>query len=77
MNPDPSLLRAALIGYESQLMQIEQAIAELRRQLKITSPGQAAPEKAHRRTMSAAAKRRIAAAQKKRWAAYRKSKKSK
>jgi len=77
MNLDPSLLRAALIGYENQLVQIEQAIAELRRQLKISSSEQAAPGKARKRTMSAAAKRRIAAAQKKRWAAYRKAKKSK
>lgn len=77
MNLDPSLLRAALIGYENQLMQIEQAIAELRRQLNMTSPGQPTPAKARKRTMSAAAKRRIAAAQKKRWAAYRKAKKSK
>lgn len=77
MNLDPSLLRAALIGYENQLMQIEQAIAELRRQLKITAPDQPTPAKERKRTMSAAAKRRIAAAQKKRWAAYRKAKKSK
>jgi hypothetical protein len=77
MNLDPSLLQAALLGYENQLMQIEKAMAELRRQLKMTAPAGSAPAKTRKRTMSAAAKRRIAAAQKKRWAAYRKSKNSK
>ena len=78
MNLDPALLRAALIGYENQLAQIEEAMADLRRRLKIASPAPAAgTAKPQRRGMSAAAKRRIAAAQKKRWAAYRKAKKSK
>jgi multidrug resistance efflux pump len=77
MTLDPALLRAALIGYENQLAEIEKAIAELRRKLKIASPGVAAPVKTGRRGMSAAARRRIAAAQKKRWAAYRKAKKGK
>ena len=78
MNLDPSLLRAALIGYEKQLAEIEKAMAELRRKLRMTSPGAApAPGKAVKRAMSAAARRRIAAAQKKRWAAYRKAKGSK
>ena len=76
MNLDPSLLRAALIGYEKQLAEIEKAMAELRRKLRMTAPG-AAPAKAAKRAMSAAARRRIAAAQKKRWAAYRKAKGSK
>lgn len=79
MNLDPAFLRAALIGYENQLAEIEKAMADLRRRLKIASPAAAAagPAKAGRRGMSAAARRRIAAAQKKRWAAYRKSKKAK
>ena len=76
MNFDPSFLRAALSGYESQLMRIEKAMAELRRKLKIKSPAGAGPAR-RRKRMSAAARRRIAAAQKKRWAAYRKSKGSK
>ncbi len=77
MTVDPALLRAALIGYENQLAEIEKAMAELRRKLRITSPGAGAPAKTGRRGMSAAARRRIAAAQKKRWAAYRKAKKTK
>jgi len=66
-----------LIGYENQLAEIEKAMAELRRKLRIASPANAAPAKTGRRGMSAAARRRIAAAQKKRWAAYRKAKKAK
>ena len=78
MTVDPALLRAALLGYESQLAQIEEAMAELRRQLKTTTRSEeAAPAKERKRGMSAAARKRIAAAQKKRWAAYRKSKRSK
>ena len=77
MTLDPALLRAALIGYENQLAEIEKAMTELRRKLRITSPGAAGPAKTGRRGMSAAARRRIAAAQKKRWAAYRKAKKAK
>ncbi|HLK51022.1 MAG TPA: hypothetical protein VKT49_22930 [Bryobacteraceae bacterium] len=79
MTLDPALLRAALIGYENQLAEIEKAIADLRRRLKMAGPAPTAAEaeKAPRRSMSAAARRRIAAAQKKRWAAYRKGKKAK
>jgi hypothetical protein len=74
MNVDPALLRAALIGYENQLAQIENAMAEIRRQLRTSGGGEAGPASEGRRGMSAAARKRIAAAQKKRWAAYRKSK---
>ncbi len=76
---DQSLLHAALIGYQNQLAEIENAMAELRRKLRIASPAGAADNKAapRHRTMSPAARRRIAAAQKKRWAAYRKAKASK
>ncbi len=76
MNLDASLLRAALVGYENQLAEIEKAMAELRRQLKVTPAADSAPAQGRKRGMSAAARRRIAAAQKKRWAAYRKSKKN-
>jgi len=74
MNLDPSFLRAALVGYQNQLSEVEQAMADIRRRLKMTpgSDSKAAP--ARKRTMSAAARRRIAAAQRKRWAAYKKSK---
>lgn len=78
MNLDPSLLRAALIGYENQLAEIEKAMAELRSKLKGTSPAKSAAGRPRtKRTMSAAARRRIAEAQKKRWAAYRKAKATK
>jgi len=77
MTLDPALLRAALIGYENQLAQINQAMADIRRQLKITGSTDPAPAKERKRGMSAAARKRIAAAQKKRWAEYRKSKRSK
>lgn len=77
MTLDPALLRAALIGYENQLAQIDKAMAEIRRQLKTAGSGSPAPAKERGRAMSAAARKRIAAAQKKRWAAYRKAKRSK
>jgi len=77
MTLDPALLRAALIGYENQLAQIEKAMAEIRRQLRADGSGSPTPAKERGRTMSAAARKRIAAAQKKRWAAYRKAKRSK
>jgi hypothetical protein len=73
MQMDNSLFAAALVGYESQLQKINDAIAEIRSQLG-QRPGRssaqvvAAPKA--RRTMSAAARKRIAAAQKKRWAAF-------
>jgi hypothetical protein len=77
MNMDPALLRAALIGYENQLAQIDKAMADIRRQLRLTGSAGTAPAQPGRRAMSAAARKRIAAAQKKRWAAYRKNKRSK
>jgi hypothetical protein len=58
-------LRAALIGYEQRLAEIDQQIAELRRRTGQTA---SAPARARRRTMSAAARGKIAAAQRKRWA---------
>jgi hypothetical protein len=76
MTLDPAFLRAALIGYENQLAEIDKAMAEIRRQLRTAGSGSPTPAK-ERRTMSSAARKRIAAAQKKRWAAYRKSKPSK
>jgi len=73
MKVDSSLLEAALIGYQSQLAQIEQTIAELRSKIgqKPASNGGSPVRK--RRRMSAAARKRIAAAQKKRWAEYHKN----
>ncbi len=77
MNLDPSLLRAALVGYENQLAEIENAMADLRRRLRMTGPTESEPAGTRKHGMSAAARKRIAAAQKKRWAAYRKAKASK
>ena len=73
MNLEPALLRAALIGYENQLAQIDKAMSDIRRQLKGGPVSGTAPARTRRRAMSAAARHRIAAAQKKRWAAYRKN----
>jgi hypothetical protein len=70
---DNSLLAAALVGYESQLQKINDAIAEIRSQLGQRpgrSPARVVAAPKTRRTMSAAARKRIAAAQKKRWAAF-------
>ena len=78
MNLDSSLLRAALIGYESELAKIQLAIDDLRRRLNQTpSDGKAATATRRRPRLSAAARKRIAAAQKKRWAAYKKAKAAK
>ena len=74
MKSDPSLLQAALIGYESQLAKIEEAMADLRRRIKTGPDGGSAPASSRKRILSAGARRRIAAAQKKRWAAYKKAK---
>lgn len=71
---DSSILMAAMAGYEFQLQAINEAMAEIRRQLghrssgSSTSPVAGAPHA--RRQMSAEAKKRIAAAQKKRWANF-------
>jgi hypothetical protein len=76
MKSDQSLLQAALVGYQARITEIEQAMAEIRRQLGQKTPGAtSAPaadgkKKGGRRKMSAAGRRRIAAAQKKRWAEY-------
>jgi hypothetical protein len=77
---DDGLLRAALIGYESEKSKIQAAIIEIQARLGHRGPGRprttvvgdgaTAPK---RRKMSASARRRIAAAQK-RWAAVREAK---
>ena len=62
------ILAAALIGFEHQRSEIEEKIAELRRQIdgRVAEP---APERGR---MSAGGRQRIAAAQRKRWAALKK-----
>src|SRR5947209_326170 len=74
---DAEILEAALIGLDRRRSQIEEKMAELRRQIggsdaarKSNAVGsEPAPKK---RTMSAAARRRIAEAQRKRWAESKK-----
>jgi hypothetical protein len=69
-----STLEMALIGYETELRRIVEAIQEIRNQLKQrtgrTAAGVEGGAPKSRRPMTAAAKRRIALAQKKRWAAF-------
>ena len=78
MITDTELLEAALIGLQRRGSDIDEKIADLRRQLGIrggaakTSVGAAAVLGRKRRRMSAAGRRRIAEAQRKRWAALRK-----
>ena len=70
---DPSLLRAALVGYTQELHRIEQAMSDIRARLgrKETAP---ATRPAKKRTLSKEASKRISTAQKKRWEAYRRQK---
>ena len=77
MNVDASFLHAALAGYQNRLAEIDRAMLDLRRQLRVAPQNGDAPAPKRRRKMSAAARRRIAAAQKKRWAAYKKAKAAK
>lgn len=75
---DRETLEAALIGLRLQQEQIEEKMAELRRQVAgrdgTRQLGSAPVRK--RRKMSVAARKRIAAAQKKRWAEFRKKRKA-
>jgi peptidoglycan hydrolase CwlO-like protein len=77
---DQGTLRAALVGYQQQLSQIESKMAELRRQLGGSAP-KAAPSTAkasapRKHRMSAAGRARIAAAQRARWAKVHKAQKA-
>jgi hypothetical protein len=61
---DTSLLEAALIGFEQMRRNVEEKIADIRRQISGNGTPAAAPSQTGRRSL-----RRIAAAQRKRWAA--------
>jgi hypothetical protein len=74
MQSDTSLLQAALVGYQSKLAEIEQAMADIRKKLGTRTSPAAAGTPRKRRDLSAAARKRISAAQKKRWAEYKKQK---
>lgn len=78
---DQGLLAMALVGYESEKVKVEAAIAEIRAKLGQRAAGrpraaanEAEPAGAKPRTLSAAARRRISMAQKKRWATLKKAK---
>lgn len=73
---DMDLLQAALVGYESQRRDIEQRIADIRRQLGSGRASSSFPVKRDR-TISPEGRARIAAAQKKRWAAAKMANKQK
>ena len=78
-NADQPTLEAALIGYEVQLRNLREKIAELR--LELQGGGAHAPNTPKyaprpKSKMGTAARKRIAAAQKKRWAAYHQEYKS-
>jgi len=71
----PDLIAAAVEGYESQKVRIDQRIAELRALLpggRTEAPATPETPKLKRRKLSAAARARIAEAQRKRWAEAKK-----
>lgn len=69
---DTSFLEAALIGFEQMRRNVEDKIADIRRQLgSVDGTPAAARSQPGRRTVSSAARRRMAAAQRKRWAAVK------
>src|ERR1044072_3549742 len=69
----PEIIQAAIEGFESQKLRIDEQIAELRHLLKgdHTAPSGATESRRPTRKMSAAARKRIAAAQRARWAKVR------
>jgi hypothetical protein len=78
MQVDTTTLQMALIGYQSQLSEINAKMQEIRRRLggaraAVHDRGRGDIPGPVKRVLSAAARRRIVAAQKKRWAAYRQS----
>ena len=72
---DPSILQAALVGYQAELQKIQEKMSAIRKQLgghvNITSPTTVTSNGSGRRDrLSAAARKRIALAQRKRWAEF-------
>jgi hypothetical protein len=82
MSADPSILQAALIGYQYQRDQIDAKMAEIRRELggkaagvkRSGLPATGTPGTSAKRVVSPAGRRRMAAAQRKRWAAVKAAK---
>src|SRR5205809_432621 len=74
---DREIMEAALVGYQSQLSRIDEAIGGIRSQLGVRGPGRPVASTdgtkpaSTRRKMSAAARKRIGEATRKRWAAFR------
>jgi hypothetical protein len=74
MKTDVALLQAALVGYQSQIAEMEKAMAEIRHRIGASPAAAAVNGGTGKRRLSAAARKRISAAQKKRWAEYNKQK---
>jgi hypothetical protein len=71
---DPGTLAAALMGYRSQLEDVDRRIRELRARLggrAVPASGSEKPVRKH--LISPAGRARIAAAQRRRWAAMKKA----
>jgi hypothetical protein len=75
---DEIVLNAALMALDKKRAEIEEQIAEVRRQLRANGAGERSPMSAaparKKRVLSAAARKRIGEATRRRWAAYRKAK---
>jgi hypothetical protein len=73
---DEIVLNAALMALDKKRAEIEEQIAEVKRQLRANGAGErtmsAAPAR-KKRVLSAAARKRIGEATRRRWAAYRKA----
>jgi hypothetical protein len=70
MKTDVELLKAALLGYEQQLANINEKIGAIRQQLRgkpATEPKVIGVPSTAKRHISAAGRERIAAAQRERW----------
>jgi hypothetical protein len=78
MQANRDVLEAAIVGFQAQIKEIEQAMTAIRAQLVGSRAATAtAPQPRKRSKFSAAARRKMAAAQKARWEAYRKAKAAK
>jgi hypothetical protein len=75
MQKEPTLLEAALTGYQHEADEIKRRIADILRRLRgmgiAATDGSSTASGRPRRKVSAAARKRMAAAQRRRWAAVR------
>jgi hypothetical protein len=78
---DPTILEAALVGYQAELQRIDEKMSAIRKHLggrvniAALAPAVSSDGSRPKRQMSAAARKRIAEAQKKRWAEFHAMKK--